>query len=126
MGEARGAMGEEKDDLRQFFRDWSATAEQTLREIRGFTLNYYNAVGGMLNSIPWLANFNKKLHGYLEQDFDAAERFVKDVGQASDTTEFTRIYTAYIQHCVELFAAQGRDFAEAYLEASGGAKARSV
>jgi hypothetical protein len=113
-----GAIGAvtqgEKEDLQQFFRDWSATAEQTLREIRSFTLNY----GGMLNSVPWLANFHKKLHGYLKQDFDAAERFVKDVGQASDTTEFTRIYAAYIQQCVELFTAQARDFAEAYLEES--------
>jgi len=102
------------------------TAEQILREIRSFTLNYYNAVGGMLNSIPWLANFNKKLHGYLEQDFDAAERFVKEVAQASDTTDFTRIYAAYIQQCAELFAGQARDFAETYLEASGGTKTRSV
>jgi len=119
-------MQEEKEDLQQFFRDWSATAEQTLREIRGFTLNYYNAVRETLTSVPWLANFNKKLHGYLEQDFDSAERFVKEVGQASDTTEFTRIYAAYIQQCAELFARQARDFAEAYLEASGGTKARSV
>ena len=81
----------------------------------------------MLNPIPWLANFNKKkLHGYLEQDFDAAERFVKEVGQASDTTEFTRIYAAYIQQYAELFAAQARYFAESYLEASGGTKACSV
>ena len=78
-----------------------------LREIRSFTLNYYNAVREMLNPIPWLANFNKKkLHGYLEQDFDAAERSVKEVGQASDITECNQIYVAYIQQCVELFAAQ--------------------
>jgi Phasin protein len=97
-----------------------------LREIRSFTLNYYHAVGEPLNSVPWLAKFNKKLHGYVEQDFDAAVAFVKDVGQASDITEFTRIYVAYIQQCVELFAAQARDFAEAYLEVSGETKARSV
>ena len=96
----------EKEDLEQFFKDWGATAEQTLREIRSFTLNYYKAVGEMLKPVPWLANFNKKLHGYLEQDFDAAVGFVKDAGQASDVTEFTRIYVAYIQQCVELFAAQ--------------------
>jgi hypothetical protein len=119
-------MQVEKEDLQQFFRDWSATADQTLREIRSFTLNYYNAVGGMLNSVPWLTKFNKKLHDYLEQDFDVAERFVKDAGQASDVTELTRIYIAYIQQCVELFAAQARDFAEAYLEMSGNTKARSV
>jgi hypothetical protein len=43
-------MQVEKEDLQQFFRDWSATAEQTLREIRSFTLNYYHAVGETLNS----------------------------------------------------------------------------
>ena len=118
IGAIGAIMQEEKEDLQQFFRDWSATAEQTLREIRSFTLSYYNAVGGMLNSVPWLANFHKKLHGYLEQDFDATVGFVKDAGQASDITEFTRIYVAYIQQCVELFAAQARDFAEAYLEVS--------
>ncbi len=116
----------EKEDLQQFFGDWSATAEQTLREIRSFTLNYYNAVREMLKPVPWLANFNKKFHGYLEQDFDAAERFVKDISQASDITECNRIYVAYIQRCVELFAAQARDFAEGYLEMSSGTKARSV
>jgi len=110
-------MRVEKEDLQQFFKDWSATAEQTVREIRSFTVNYYNAVREMLKPVPWLANFDKKLHGYFEQDFDAAERFVKDVGQASDVTELTRIY-AYIQQCVELFAAQARDFAETYLEVS--------
>jgi hypothetical protein len=119
-------MQVEKEDLQQFFRDWSATAEQTLREIRSFTLNPYNAVAEMLKPVPWLAKFNKKLHGYVEQDFNAAVAFVKDVGQASDITEFTRIYVAYIQQCVELFAAQARDFAETYLEASSDPKARSV
>ena len=119
-------MQVEKEDLQQFFKDWSSTAEQTVRESRSFTVNYYKAVGEMLKPAPSLAKFTKKLHGYLEQDFDATVGFVKDAGQASDITEFTRIYVAYIQQCVELFAAQARDFAEAYLEVSGDTKAHSV
>jgi hypothetical protein len=104
-------------DIRQFFKDWSATAERTLREIRSFTKNYYTSIGEMLKPVPWLANFNKKLHGYVEQDFDAATTFVKDVGQAADIQEITQIYIAYIQQCAELFAAQARDVAEAYMDA---------
>jgi hypothetical protein len=109
-------MQKEKEDIRQFFKDWSATAEQTVRRMRSFTDNYYNSIGEMLKPVPWFANFNKKLHGYVEQDFDAATTFVKDVSQAADIQEFTRIYIAYIQQCAELFAAQARDFAEAYLD----------
>jgi hypothetical protein len=114
-----------KEDIRQFFKDWGATAERTVRRIRSFTENYYNSIGEMLKPIPWFANFTKKLHGYVEQDFDAATTFVKDVSQAADIQEFTWIYIAYIQQCVELFAAQARDFAEAYLDVPRNTKARS-
>jgi hypothetical protein len=116
IGGMREQMQEEK--VQQFFKDLSATAEKTVREIRSFTINYYNAVGQMLTPVPWLANFNTKLRVYVEQDFDAAVGFARDIGQASDITEFTRIYVVYVQQCVELFAAQARDFAEAYLEVS--------
>jgi hypothetical protein len=109
-------MQKEKEDIRRFFNDWSATAEQTVRRIRSFTENYFNSMGEMLKPVPWFANFTKKLHGYVEQDFDAATTFVKEVSQAADIQVFTRIYIAYIQQCVELFAAQARDFAEAYLD----------
>jgi hypothetical protein len=58
-------MGEEKEDLKQFFKDWSATAEQTVREIRSLAENYYSFIQKMLTPLPWLADFNKRLRGYL-------------------------------------------------------------
>jgi hypothetical protein len=118
-------MEKEKEDLKQFFKDWSATAEQIIKETRSFTGNYYNFIGQMLTPLPWLTNFNKKLHGYLEQDFDAAIEFVQQVSQAADIQDLARIYVAYIQKCVELFAAQARDFAEVYADVVRDTKAGS-
>ena len=118
-------MDKEKEDLKRFFKDWSETVEKTVREIRSFTGNYYNFIGEMLKPLPWLADFNKKLHGYIEQDFDAGIEFVQQVSRAADIQDLTRIYVAYVQKCVELFSAQSRDFAEAYFDVVRDTKAGS-
>jgi hypothetical protein len=61
------AMDEEDQDQKQFFKDLSATEEQAVQEVRGFEENYYSLIQGMMPTLPWLADFNKKLQSYIEQ-----------------------------------------------------------
>jgi hypothetical protein len=78
-------------------------------------------------ALPWLADFNKKLQSYIEQNFAAAYEFTREMSQASDMQDFIRIQTDYIQKCGHSFAAQMQDFAETYSKmASGTIKAPSI
>ena len=120
-------MNEESQDQKQFFRDFGATAEQTVQEVRGFEENYYSLVQQTMPALPWLADFNKKLQSYIEQNFAAAYEFAREMSQASDMQDFIRIQTDYIQKCGHSFAAQMQDFAETYSKmASGAIKAPSI
>jgi hypothetical protein len=120
-------MEDENVDQKQFFKDLGATAEQTVGEVRGFEVNYYNMVDRMMAALPWVTDFNKKMQSYIEQDFAAAFRFARELSQAEDMQDFARIQTEYIQKCLQSFAAQARDFAETYTNvASGAIKAPSL
>ena len=120
-------MKDENVDQKQFFKDLGATAEQTVGEVRGFEVNYYNMVDRMMTALPWVTDFNKKLQSYIEQDFAAAFKFARELSQAKDVQDFGRIQTEYIQKCLQSFAAQARDFAETYTNvASGAIKAPSL
>ena len=120
-------MTEENEDEKQFFKDLGATAEQTVEEVRGFEVNYYNLIRRMVAALPWLADFNKKMQGYLEQDFAAALEFTHELGQAKDMQDFIRIQCEYIQKCLHSFAAQAKDFSETCTRvASGAIKAPSL
>jgi hypothetical protein len=120
-------MEDENVDQKQFFKDLGATAEQTVGEVRGFEVNYYNMVDRMMAALPWVTDFNKKMQSYIEQDFAAAFKFARELSQAEDTQDFVRIQTEYIQKCLQSFAAQARDFAETYTNvASGAIKAPSL
>ncbi len=114
-------MEEENEDQKQFFKDLGATAEQTVAEVRGFEVNYYNLVERMTTALPWLTDLNKKMQSYVEQDFAAAFKFVHELSQVKDIQDFVRIQTEYIQRCLQSFAAQARDFAETYTKVASGA-----
>ncbi len=114
-------MEEENEDQKQFFKDLGATAEQTVAEVRGFEVNYYNLVERMTTALPWLTDLNKKMQSYVEQDFAAAFKFVHELSQVKDIQDFVRIQTEYIQRCLQSFAAQARDFAETYTNVASGA-----
>jgi hypothetical protein len=105
-------MEEEIEDQKQFFSDLGATAEQTVQEVRGFEENYYALIHGALRVFPRLDNFNEKLQTYIEQNFAAAYDFSRELTQAKDMQDFTRIHSTYNQKCFQLFTAQVRDFAE--------------
>ena len=120
-------MGDENADQKQFFKDLGATAEQTVQEVRGFEENYYSLIQWGIPALPWLAAFNKKLQSYAEEDFAAAYKFARDLGQAKDMRDFGRIQTEYIQNCGSSFASQIQDLIETYTHmASGAIKAPSI
>jgi hypothetical protein len=120
-------MAEENEDEKQFFKDFGATAEQTVEEVRGFEVNYYNLIERVVAALPWLVDFNKKMQSYFEQDFAAALEFAHELRQAKDMQDFVRIQSEYIQKRFQSFAAQMREFAETYTNvASGAIKAPSL
>ena len=114
-------MAEESEDEIQFIKDFGATAEQAVEEFRGFEVNYFNLIGQMAAALPWLADFNKKMQGYLEQDFAAALEFTHELGQAKDMQDFIRIQCEYFQKCLHSFAAQAKDFSETCTKVASGA-----
>ncbi|MFZ2082678.1 MAG: phasin family protein [Xanthobacteraceae bacterium] len=114
-------MEEDNEDQKQFFKDLSATEEQAVQEVRGFEENYYSLVQAMMPALPWLADFNKKLQSYTEQNFAAAYQFTRELSQAKDMQDFVRIHTAYILKCLQFSAAQMVDFAETYTGVASGA-----
>ena len=120
-------MEQDNEDQKQFFRDLSATEEQAVQEVRGLEENYYGLIQGMMPTLPWLTDLNKKLQSYIEQNFAAAYEFTRELSQARDMQDFIRIHTAYFQKCSQSFAAQIADFAETYSNvASGAIKAPSL
>jgi len=121
------AMEKENEDQKQFFKDLSAAEEQAVQEVRCVEENYYSLIQAMMPALPWLADFNKKLQSYIEQNFAAALEFARELSQAKDTQDFVRIHTAYIQKCLQSSAAQMADFAETCTNvASGASKAPSL
>jgi Phasin protein len=120
-------MGDKTEDQEQFFKDLGATAEQTVQEVRGFEENYYSLIQWAIPALPWLVDFNKKLQSYTEENFAAAYKFARDLGEAKDMREFGRIQTEYIQKCGSSFAAQIQDLTETYTHMTLGAiKAPSI
>ena len=120
-------MDDKSQDQKQFFKDFGATAEQTVQEVRGFEENYYSLVQRRMPALRLLANFNKKLQSYVTQNFAAAYEFTRELSQAKNMQDFIRIQTDYIQKCGHSFAAQMRDFTETYCNmASSAIKAPSI
>jgi hypothetical protein len=102
---AEAFMKEENEDQKQFFKDLGATEEQTVQEVRGFEENYYSLVQGTIIALPWAADFNKKMHSYVEQNFAAAFAFTRELSEAKDMQDVFRIQTKYIQRCLQSFSA---------------------
>ncbi len=113
-------MNDQREDQRQFFRDFSATAEQTVQEVRGFEENCYSLLQEAIPAVPWLAEVTKKLQSYVEQNFSAAYDFTRELSQAGDMDDFIRINTAYMENSLRSYAAQMADFAETYTKVTAG------
>jgi hypothetical protein len=119
-------MAEENEDEKQFFKDFSAAAEQTMEEVRGFEVNYFNLIERMMTGLPWLADYNKRMRSYVEQDFAAALEFAHELRQAKDMQDFVRIQSDYTQKCLQSSTAQMRDFVETYTNVASGVFARAL
>jgi hypothetical protein len=98
-----------------------ATTGQTVQEVRGLEENYYSLVQGTMIALPWAADFNKKVQSYVEQNFDAAFAFARELSEARDMQAVIRIYGEYNQKYLQSIAAQVRDFAETYTGMGSGA-----
>ena len=83
---------DENEDQRQFLRDLGATSEQAVEEVLGFEENYYIVMHRTMLTLPWTANITEKLHGYVDQDFDAAFAFARELSQAKDFQDFARVH----------------------------------
>jgi hypothetical protein len=92
-------MEEEDEDQKQFFKDLGATAEQTVEEVRGFEENYYSLTQRALTALPWVADYNKKLHGYVEQDFAARFRICARVEPRTCKISFGFIPSIFRNAC---------------------------
>jgi hypothetical protein len=114
-------MSDESEDEKQFFKDLGATAEQAVEEVRSFEVNYFNLIGSMAAALPWLADFNKKMQSYFEQDFAAALEFAHELRQAKDMQDFLRIQFEYTLGCLQSFAAQAKDFSDTCTKVASGA-----
>ena len=113
-------MNEQDQDQKQFFQDLGATAEQTVQEVRGFEENFYNVIHEMMQALPWADDFTKKMQSYIEQNFDAAFAFARELSEAKDMQDAFRIYSHYNQKYLQSIAAQVRDFAGTYSNMASG------
>jgi hypothetical protein len=111
-------MDEEDEDQRQFFRDVSATVEQTVEEVRGFEENYYSLTQMPMLSLPGIGELSKRVQNYVEEYFANCSRFALELSQARNFQDFFRIQIEYSQNCLQSFAVQARDFAETYSNAA--------
>jgi hypothetical protein len=102
----------EQQDQQQFFKDLGATAEQTVEEVRGVEENYFASMQRMLVVFPWLADLNRRLQNYAEQNFADALNFSHDLSRAQDIQDFARINVEFAQKSFESVVEQAQDFVE--------------
>jgi hypothetical protein len=79
-----------------------------------------------MTALPWLADLNKRMQSYVEQDFAAGLEFAHELRQAKDMQDFVRIQSDYIQKCLQSFAARTRDFVETYTNVASGVLRRPL
>ncbi len=111
----------EHQDQQQFFKDLGATAEQTVEEVRGVEENYFVLMQKMLTPFPWIADINRNLQKYAEQNFADALEFSHELTQAEDFQGFVRVNIEFIRKRIQSVGEQAKDFADAYAKSAGSA-----
>jgi Phasin protein len=111
---------EANEDQKQFYKDLGATTEQTVQEVRGLEENCYGLVQGAMIALPWAVDFNKKMQKYIEQNFDAAFAFARELSEANDARDVFRIYSDDNQKCLQSITAQVKDVAQTYSDMASG------
>jgi len=107
------ATVEQEEDQRQFFKDLGATAEQAVEEVRGVEEDYFAGLQNMLIAFPWVADIAARIQSYADQNFVDALAFSRELSQAKDIQDFTRINVEFAQKSFKSVIEQARDFAEA-------------
>ena len=104
---------EQEQDQRQFFKDLGATAEQTVEEVRGIEEDYFAGLQNMLIASPWVADIAARMQSYVDQNFVDALAFSRELSQAKDIQDFTRINVEFAQKSFKSIFEQAKDFLEA-------------
>ena len=103
----------EDQDQRQLFKDIGATAEQTVEEVRGVEEDYFAFLQNMLIAFPWIADIAARMQSYADQNFVDALAFSRELSQAKDIQDFTRINVEFAQKSFKSIVEQAKDFLEA-------------
>jgi hypothetical protein len=107
------AAMEEDQDQRQFFKDLGATAEQAVEEVRGVEEDYFAVQQNMLIAFPWIADIAARMQSYADQNFEDALVFSRELSNAKDIHDFTRVNVEFAQKRVKSIVDQAKDFLEA-------------
>jgi len=104
---------EQEQDQRQFFKDLGATAEQTVEDVRGVEEDYFAVLQNMLIAFPWIADIAARMQSYADQNLVDALAFSRELSQAKDIQDFTRINVEFAQKSFKSIFEQAKDFLEA-------------
>ena len=112
---------EEDQDQEQFFKDLSATVEQTVDEVHAVEENYFYVLQKTTSGFPLVSDLNRKLQSYAEQYVRAGLEFAHKLSQAKNFQDFARIQMEFIQAQLQSFGEQTKDFVETYTKAAASA-----
>jgi hypothetical protein len=76
------------EDQEQFFKDLSATVEQTVEEVHAVEGNYFYVLQKTISAFPLVSDLNKKLQSYAEQYVSAGLEFAHKLSEAKDLQDF--------------------------------------
>ena len=110
---------EQEQDQRQFFKDLGATAEQTVEEVRGVEQDYFAVLQTTLIAFPWIAEIAARMQSYADHNFANALAFSRELSQAKDIQDFTRINVEFAQKSYKSIVEQVQDFAGACTNSAG-------
>ena len=105
---------EEDQDQEQFFKDLSATVEQTVDEVHAVEENYFYVLQKTTSGFPLVSDLNRKLQSYAEQYVRAGLEYAHKLSQAKDLQDFARIQTQFMQAQWQSFGEQTKDFVETF------------
>jgi hypothetical protein len=105
------------DDLGLFFKDLGATMKQTVDLARGVEENWFSVVQTALPAMPWIAEWNVKAQGCVEQQFDAGRNYAEKLSHTRDLRELMLIQTEAWQSGLAALQEQATVLGSAYSKA---------
>src|SRR6516225_7781357 len=105
------------EDLGLFFKDLGATMKQTVDLARGVEENCFSAVQTALPAMPWIAEWNVKAQGCVEQQFNVGRNYAEKLSHTRDFRELMRIQTEAWQSGLAALQEQATVLGSAYSKA---------